>query len=97
MALSIQMKSLILSFLYGIFYNFSFNVVYYLLFTKYKIINIFTNLVFNISIFGLYFYFLYIVNNGIIHVYFLFALFLGFFVYSDKSVKLRVKWKKIKL
>lgn len=97
MILSIQIKSLILSFLYGIFYNFSFNIFYHLLFTRYSILNILTNLVFNIVIFGLYFYLLYIINNGIIHIYFFLALFLGFLVYSNKSVKLRVKWKKIRI
>lgn len=94
MALSIQIKSLILSFLFGIFFDFTFNFFYYLLFTKYKILNIITNFVFCISIFSLYFYLLYIVNNGIVHIYFFIAMLLGFLVYNKKSVKLRVKWKK---
>ena len=97
MELTIQIKSLVLSFLYGIFFNLCFNIFYNILFTKYKILNIIANFVFNLFIFGLYFYLLYIINNGIIHFYFLMALFFGFFLYNKLYVKLRVKWKKISL
>lgn len=95
MDLSIQIKSIVLSFLFGMFFNFNFNFFYYILFTKYKLLNVITNFVFCISMFSVYFYLLYLVNNGIIHVYFFIAMLLGFLVYNKKSVKLRVKWKKI--
>ena len=97
MELYVQIKSFAISFLFGIIWGIFFNIFYNILFTKYKIINIISNLFFNILMFGLYFYLLYIINSGIIHLYLLFIMFISFLIYSRLFVKLRVKWNKFKL
>ena len=96
MELPVQIKSIIMSFLYGILYSVNFNLFYNLLFTKYKMINIITNFFFNIISFGIYFLLLYIINQGVVHLYFLVSFLLGFLIYNKIFVKLQVKWQKIK-
>ncbi len=91
MELIIQIKSLCLSFLMGIFFSLMFNLFYKYLFTKYTIINIISNLFFSMLLFGIYFFLLYLVNNGILHIYFLIIFFIGFYLYNKIFVKLRVK------
>ena len=95
MELSLQIKSIAASFLYGIFGSFLFNISYFILFTKYPIINIITNIFLVLLYFTLYFLILLIINDGIMHIYFLITLFLGFFIYNKIFVKLRVKSIKI--
>lgn len=95
MSLIIQIRSLVVSFLFGIIMCLFFNLFYYLLFSKYKAFNCISNLVFSLFLFGNYFLLLYIVNGGIIHIYFLLMVFISFLIYNRIFVKLRVKWKKI--
>ena len=97
MILDIQIKSIVMSFLYGIFFSLMFNLLYNFLFTKYKILNVFTNLMFSFFMFGLYFLLLYIVNEGIVHLYFLVSMFIGFYFYNKIFVKFRVKLPKTRL
>ena len=97
MSLIVQIQSFSISFLYGIILSLVFNLLYNFLFTKYKIINIITNLFFSLVVFGLYFLLLYIVNNGIVHIYFLITMFISFFIYNKLFVKFRVKLKKTRL
>lgn len=94
MILTVQIKSLVMSFLYGIFMSFMFNLLYNFLFTKYLIINIFSNMMFSLLLFGIYFLLLFNINEGVIHTYFFIALFLGFYLYNKIFVKLRVKLPK---
>ena len=97
MSLIVQIQSFFISFLYGIFISFVFNLLYNFLFTRYKTINIITNLFFSLLVFGIYFFLLYIVNNGIVHVYFLMTFFISFYIYNKLFVKFRVKLKKTRL
>ncbi len=97
MTLVIQIQSIVLSFLFGIFFSFIYNIFYNFLFTKYLIVNLLSNLLFSLLLFGLYFLLLFIINNGVIHVYFLGTLFLSFFLYNKLFVKLRVKCFKTRL
>ena len=96
MSLIVQIKSIALSFGYGIVFSLIYNLSYFLLYTKYKLVNIISNIFFSIIVFGVYFFLLYIVNDGCIHPYFLLAFFSSFFLYNKLFVKLRVKWKKNK-
>ena len=97
MSLLVQIQSFSVSFLYGIFLSLMFNLLYNFLFTKYLIINVITNLFFSFVVFGIYFFLLYLVNNGIVHIYFLIALFISFYLYNKIFVKFRVKLKKTRL
>ena len=94
MELYLQIQTLIMSFLYGVFVSLLFNLLYKYLFFKYQLINVLTNIMFSLSIFGLYFYLLYMLNGGVIHLYFLLSFYIWFIIYNKIFVKLRVKWKK---
>ena len=97
MSLDIQIKSFALSFLYGIFIAFLFNIMYNFLFTKYKVVNIISNIMFSILVFGFYFLLLFNVNEGVIHLYFLGCMMMSFILYNKLFVKLRVKLPKTRL
>ena len=55
MNLIIQFESIVMSFLYGIFISFVFNLLYNFLFTKYFLLNVISNLLFSLLMFGLYY------------------------------------------
>ncbi len=78
MVLTIQIYSLIFSFFFGVFFYFLLEVNYKFLYNDkiiIKTINTFLFLLFNTI---LYFIGLIKINNGIIHIYFLLAILLGF-------------------
>jgi hypothetical protein len=89
MSLVLQIKSLIISFIYGIFFAIMFNINYKFLFCKKKFNKIIINLFFNIDIFLLYFLILKYINNGIIHIYFLVFVYLGFLLVNKLTKKLK--------
>lgn len=97
MSLEVQIESIALSFLFGMIYSLFYNLLYYLLYTKYTVINLINNIFFNLVMFSLYYYLLYLVNDGCIHVYFLIVLFISCLLYNKLYVKLRVKWLKNRL
>ena len=65
MNLLTQIQVLSYSFLFGLYFSFTFNLLYKVLFTKYLILNIITNLIYFLGNSFLYFYLLYKINNGI--------------------------------
>ena len=91
MSLIVQIQSLAFSFVFGIFVSILFNVCYKILFYKKIIIRILFNLIFCLSLYILYFYLLYKINNGVLHLYFFLSLIIGFLVYNRIFVKIRVK------
>ena len=72
-ALSMQIKAIIFSLIYGVFISFMVNVNYKCLFNK--------NMIFKIIFdsWMLYFFILQFINFGYLHVYFFLALSVGFF------------------
>lgn len=91
MSLIVQIQSIFISFIFGIFFSLLFNVMYKVLFTKNIFINVITNLLFVFSLFSLYYFLLYKINNGIIHIYFIITLIFSFFIYNRIFVQIRVK------
>ncbi len=89
MTLLVQIQSLTFNFLYGIFSSFMFNLLYHLLFTNSMVLNIITNLFFLFTMSSLYFYFLFQINFGIIHIYYFLLFGLGFFCYNFLFKKIR--------
>lgn len=93
--LSMQIKSLIFSFIYGILISFLFNVNYFLLFNRKSVIRIFCSIVFVIDFSLLYFYILEYINYGYIHIYLFFVFILGFIIFyipfKNKFRKVHVK------
>lgn len=89
MILTVQIYSFLLSFIYGLFYALLFNLNYKYLFCT-KIINrIVLNFFFNLDVFLLYFFLLKQVNHGIVHIYFLICLVIGFTLGNKLTKKLR--------
>lgn len=78
MILKIQIYSLLFSFFYGIFVFFLLEINYKLLYTGKIIYRIIISFLFVMFISLLYFYGLLKINNGIIHIYFLIAMFTGY-------------------
>lgn len=93
MNLETQIQSLIVSFVYGLFYSLIYNIFYAFLYCNNKILRIITNLVFNVSLTILFFYIMYLINYGNIHIYFIIFLLLGFFIGDRKTVLVRTHFK----
>lgn len=77
MELSIQFQSLVVSFIYGILLSYLIKICYRWLFLSKKAFRIPFTLFFGVCICLVYFYLLYWVNGGIVHLYFLFLVVLG--------------------
>lgn len=82
MTLKIQIISLIISFLYGIFFSILLNINYKLIYNDNKLIKIISTFLFIVFNSLLYFLILLKINNGIVHIYCLLSLILGFIIYD---------------
>jgi len=96
MTLEIQIQSLIYSFVYGLFFSFFFNLHYRYLFLSKIAYRIVLNFFFVLVNVFLYFILLKLINEGIIHYYFILMLFLGYLLGNMKTKVLRFKRFKIK-
>lgn len=96
MNLNIQITTIIFSFLFGIFFSICLNVNYKLIYESKKIIKIIFTLVLIIFEILLYFLILLKINYGIIHIYGILSIILGF-ILENYLNKLFIKfYKKIK-
>lgn len=91
--LDIQIKSIVFSFLYGVFFSFLLNINYKFIYYSKGIIKILINIFFIVDNVFLYFILLRFINNGIVHFYFLLSLFLGFLSVNKMASKFRIKLK----
>ena len=89
MTLILQIKSLAFSFLYGIFFAFTYKYNYRFLKNKNLFFKIIVSFFFVIDHILLYFVLISKINNGILHLYFFFMFILGiiFYVYLFDSNK----------
>lgn len=78
MELIVQLKLIIFSFLYGIFFAFTLNINYKFINSKRKILKVIFTLVFIILNTLIYFAILQKINNGILHYYSFICIVLGF-------------------
>ncbi len=97
MSLRLQIYSLIYSFIFGIIFSICTNFNYRFLFSKRKAFKIVFTAIYIIDFSLIYFFLLKIINNGIIHNYFLLSIILGYLIssisfnkYIDRA-KLRIK------
>lgn len=93
MTLIIQIKSLAFSFLYGIFFAFTYKINYKYLMSNFKIFNLILSLFFIFDHVLLYFILISLINNGILHLYFFITFILGniFYVYLfDNNIKNKI-------
>lgn len=91
MNLKIQLFSLIFSFFYGMLFSFCININYQYLFYKKVFFQIIITFLFLLDMALLYFLVLKFINDGIIHIYFYFMLFLGFYITFPIMKKFRKK------
>ena len=78
----LQIESLIYSFSFGIlFYLFS-RINYFILKNKTIITKVLITTIFVIDVVLIYMYFMYRINNGIFHIYFILTLSIGFWLCS---------------
>ena len=78
MRLDMQIKSLIISFLYGIIISYLIKVNYKYLFSKKIVLKIIVTSLFVLDLFLAYFLILKMVNNGIFHLYFFIVCLIGY-------------------
>lgn len=92
MNLEIQIQSITASILYGLFISLTFNMMYCFMFKSKKIIRWLITLGYIFANITLYFTLMLIVNNGVIHMYFLLSFLCGFFIGNKTTKKLRYKF-----
>ena len=78
MELSVQIKILIISFVYGILLSYILKFQYKYFFESKLWYKVLLTIFFVFDIVLLYFYILRAINNGIFHLYFIFLIILGF-------------------
>jgi len=89
MVLEQQIQSLIFSLVFGMLYALMYNLFYKQLFKGKLIVRIIFNLLFTITNTTLYFFVLTLINNGIIHLYFLIMLSVGSVIGNISTRKIR--------
>lgn len=92
----VQLLTFIVSFVYGILFNFFTKVNYKYLFNKNFYIKIIFNIVYVFDVVLLYLFILLKLSNGYFHVYFLIFIILGYFFGEYVNNKLKnVKFKRL--
>lgn len=92
MSLEVQIQSFIYSFAFGIFFSFMINFHYRFLFSGKRSFRLVFNLLFVVVHVMLYFLFLKMINSGVIHIYFLMMIFVGFLFGNYYTKKIRKYW-----
>lgn len=82
MILELQIKSIFLCFIYGLFLNFTFRLNKKLLLSNNILYRIIINLLFSFNHTILFFYLLKNINNSILHIYYLPPLIVGILFYN---------------
>lgn len=95
-----QLLSFIFSFCYGYLFYILTRFNHYILLNKNTVFKLFINMVFVIDIVILYIYEMFKINKGVIHIYFIIVLILGFiignFTYDKLKATCQVCVKKLK-
>ena len=80
MDLKIQLLSLGFSFVFGLLFSIFVKMNYKLLFLSKKHIQIISNFLFLLDMSLLYFFIIKFINNGVLHIYFLFLFLFGWYL-----------------
>lgn len=78
MILKIQIYSILYSFLYGVIFNVLLEINYKFIYESKLLIKVISSLLFLLANTLLYFLILIKINNGIVHIYFLLSIILGY-------------------
>lgn len=81
MELSVQIYSLIVSFVFGGIFSLEIKYFYKLYLILIPVLKFLISLLFVIVNAIIYFWLLYLINNGILHLYFFVAMFLGYYIF----------------
>ena len=92
MSLELQIQSIAFSIFFGLFTSLTFNLLYPFLFKTKKVLKVIITLIYVLLNVSLYFYFLFLINYGNIHNYFLISLIIGFLIGNRKTKKLKNKF-----
>lgn len=79
MNLTIQIYSFLYSFLFGIFFKFLLDLFYMFIVKCKFLLNLFLSFLFIFILSVLYFTILLFINNGVLHIYFLIMIMVGYF------------------
>lgn len=91
----LQLLSLFISFIYGIFFSLLTNFNYKCLYKTSTPLKITFNIIFVLDIVLLYTFIIYKVNKGVFHIYFILMILLGY-VISFNKIKMLIKRLKEK-
>ena len=91
MNLDIQIYSLIVSFLFGGLFSFELICFHNLVYKMFNLWKFFLSFVFVIINAIFYFWLLLIINNGVLHVYFLILIVCGYFIFNYMFTHFRKK------
>lgn len=87
MILSIQLKTILVSIIYGFVFGIFFRLLRKLIYNKSKIISFFSTFIIFIISTCIYFYILLSINNGYYHIYEIMCLFIGYYISKYLIVK----------
>lgn len=98
MILSLQIKSLIVSFLFGILFSFDTSINSRFLYNEYKLLRFLFTFIFIIVHVLLYFIILMHINNGYYHIYLIISIVCGFTLeyFIHKKIKSKIAFKEQK-
>jgi len=89
--LDIQIKSIAFSFLYGMFFSFFTYLTHSFIYNTKGICKLIINVLYVLDNVIIYFIILRIINDGILHYYFIIALVLGFILVNKMTNKILFK------
>ncbi len=92
MSLDVQIKTIIISFVFGIYFNFFISLNYKIIYNKNKIFKIIGTFILVFLNTLIYFYLMMKVNNGYFHIYELLCIMIGFLVYRYLIENTLKKW-----
>ena len=92
MDLETQIQSVAISIFFGLFVSLTFNLLYPFVLKLNKTVKFFITFLYVFINVTLFFLLLMLVNNGIIHIYFLLSLLIGFCIGNKTTKRLRYKF-----
>lgn len=91
MTLELQIQTLISSFVCGLFYSLTYNILYRFLYSKNKGVKFLSNILYTSIHVLIYFMLLMAINNCYFHIYFVMMLIIGFIIGNNTTKKIRTK------
>ena len=89
MNLDTQILSILFSFIYGVIVSYLYNLNYNFIYYNSYLYRISINILFCTDLALIYFILIKIINNGIIHIYFIISFLCGFILFSKRYKILR--------